>query len=139
MNDRTTHIYLNPVRADRAEDFERFLSDVVRPATASLRPHLVGRWQLLKATNPEPADAGVITYALIFDGGDLDEDWDLAKILPAHYGDDEADRLLEEWSSTFASYQSWIAALGEQDDDFVQIGWSFRPAMGGPGDAAEHA
>jgi hypothetical protein len=40
------HIGLNPVRSDRAEDFERLLSEVVSPAVRALRPDLDGHWRL---------------------------------------------------------------------------------------------
>jgi hypothetical protein len=126
MFEQTTHIYLNPVRVDQAEAFEKFLTDVVVPAVAAHRPHLVDRWRVLKASGPEPADDAVITYAFVFDGGELD-DWDLGTLLPAQYGDEEASRLLATWAATFAPYQSWIAALGDHEEETPQVGWTFEP------------
>src|SRR3712207_2490260 len=56
MSDQQTHLYLTPVSAERAEEFERFLLDVVAPAVAAQRPELVGRWRLLRPSQAESAD-----------------------------------------------------------------------------------
>lgn len=128
MFEQTTHIYLNPVQAGQVDAFERFLADVVVPTLAKHRPDLVGRWRVLRATAPEPADSAVITYAFVFDGGDL-ADWDLDTLLPAELGEQEAERQLAEWASTFVSYRRWVAALGDHPDEPTQVGWTFEPAM----------
>lgn len=127
MFERETHIYLTPVAADQAEEFERFLVEVVEPAIQARRPDLADRWRLLRPVRPETADGGVLTYAFIFDGGDVDDDWNLSKLLPPHYGDAESERLLEGWTSTFVPYSQWIAALGQPEDDITQTGWTFEP------------
>ena len=117
-----THLYLNPIRTDRVAAFEEFLVKV-QQAVEAQRPDLEGRWRVLKAT--EAGD--VTTYAFIFDGGDLEADWDLRTLMPAHYGADEADRLLSEAENTFAPFRAWVATLGDHDDDATQIGWTFAP------------
>jgi hypothetical protein len=126
--EQTTHIYLNPVQAEHADAFERFLAEVVVPTVAKHRPDLVGRWRVLRATAAEPADDAVITYAFVFDGGEL-ADWDLNTLIPAEYGEQEAQRRLAEWASTFVPYQQWVAALGDHPDEPTQVGWTFEPAM----------
>ena len=68
-------------RADRVAAFEEFLVKV-QQAVEAQRPDLEGRWRVLKAT--EAGD--VTTYAFIFEGGDLEADWDLRTLMPAHYG-----------------------------------------------------
>jgi hypothetical protein len=46
--------------------------------------------------------------------------------MPAHYGADEADRLLTEAENTYAPFREWVATLGDHDhDDMTQIGWTF--------------
>jgi hypothetical protein len=125
MTNSTTHIYLNPIRTDRVNDFEQFL-EVVKVAVDAQRPDLSNRWQVLRATGPGEAAAGVTTYAFIFDGGDLDTDWELSVLLPAHYGAEEAERLMSEAAGTFATFQDWVAGLGEHDDEFPQVGWTFE-------------
>ena len=128
MAQQHTHLFLTPVSAGRAQEFERFLLDVVQPAVAAQRPDLVGRWRLLRPSQAESADVTVLTYAFLFDGGDADEDWDLSKLLSLHYGEEEADRLLEGWTATFVPYKRWIAAMGQPDEDIVQPGWTFSTA-----------
>ena len=118
-----THLYLNPIRTDRVAAFEEFLVKV-QQAVEAQRPDLEGRWRVLKST--ETLD--VTTYAFIFDGGDLEADWDLRTLMPAHYGADTADRLLSEAESTFAPFREWVATLGDHDHhDMTQIGWTFAP------------
>ena len=127
MADQTTHIYLNPVAADRSADFEKFLRDIVEPVLQESRPDLVGKYRYLKATQPDGDEPAVVTYAFIFDGGDLDEDWELNRLLSPRYGDEEAERLLDEWGATFIPLERWLAALGGRADGSGQVGWTFEP------------
>jgi hypothetical protein len=125
MTNSTTHIYLNPIRTDRVNDFEQFL-DAVKVAVDAQRPDLSGRWQVLRETVPDNAATGVTTYAFIFDGGDLNTDWELNVLLPSHYGDEEAEHLMSGAAGTFATFQDWVAALGEHEDGMPQVGWTFE-------------
>jgi hypothetical protein len=125
MVQQQTHLFLTPVAADRADEFERFLVDVAAPAVAAQRPDLAGRWRLLRPSQPESADDTVLTYAFLFDGGDPEEDWDLSKLLPLHYGKEEAERLLQGWTATFVPYGRWITAMGQPEEDITQPGWTF--------------
>jgi len=127
MTDRV-HFGLNPVRADRAEDFERFLADVVVPAIRAQRPDLDRRWRLMRST--VPAD-GVVTYAFMFEGGTIDEDWELNVLLPAHYGADEADRLIGEWVETFAPLDAWAAGAVSSGRESNQVVWTMEPVAKG--------
>ena len=61
-----TLIVVNPVRADRADEFEGWLRSVVRPAVQAHQPHLEDRWRVLRS--PEPED-GVVAFVFLFDGG----------------------------------------------------------------------
>jgi hypothetical protein len=124
MSEQLTHIYLTPVSADRADEFERFLLEVVPPAVAAQRLGLTGRWRLLRPSQAASADGTVLTYAFLFDGGDLDEDWDLSKLLPLHYGQEEAEQLLQGWTAMFARYRRWITAMGKPDEDIARPGWT---------------
>lgn len=126
MFDQQTHIYLNSVAAERSAEFEKFLSDVVEPIIQESRPDLVGKYHYLRATQPDSDKPAVVTYAFIFDGGNLDEDWELHRLLSARYDDEEAERLLDEWGETFLPLGQWLAALGERADESGQIGWTFE-------------
>ena len=117
------HLGLNPVRADRAEDFERFLADVVAPAVRAQRPDLDGRWRVMRAR--EPSD-GVVTYVFMLEGGSLAEDWELDVLLPAHYGKEEADRLIGEWAETFAPLDAWAEEAVSAGRDANQVMWTLE-------------
>lgn len=118
------HLGLHPVRADRAADFERFLAEVVAPAVRAERPDLAERWRVLRAV--APAD-GVVTYAFLFEGGDLEEDWELDVLIPAHYGEEEADRLAGEWVQTFAPLDAWAQAAVSSGLAANQLVWTMEP------------
>jgi hypothetical protein len=73
------HLGLNPVGSDRTEDFERFLAEVVAPAVRAQRPHLDGRWRVMRTSGPSD---DVVTYAFMLEGGSLTEDWNSASCFP---------------------------------------------------------
>ena len=118
------HLGLNPVRADRAGDFERFLTEIVAPAVRAQRPDLDGRWRVMRSSGPSD---GVVTYAFMLEGGSLAEDWELGVLLPAHYGKDEADRLLNEWVETFAPLDVWAEAVADSGREANQAVWTLEP------------
>lgn len=120
------HLGLNPVRSDRAEDFERFLAEVVVPAVREQRPDLDGRWRVMRSGG---APDNVLTYVFMFEGGSLAEDWDLGVLLPAHYGEEEAERLIRDWVETFAPLDPWIEAAATAGREDNQIVWTLEPVM----------
>ena len=120
------HLGLHPVQADRAEDFERFLTEVVEPAVRAERPDLEGRWRVFRST--EPWD-GVVTYVFMLEGGSLGEDWELDVLLPAHFGKEEADRLLEEWVGTFSPLDSWAEAAVASGREANQVVLTMEPIL----------
>ncbi len=118
------HLGLNPVRSDRAHDFERFLVETVVPAVRAQRPDLDGRWRVMRATGP--AD-DVVTYVFLLEGGTLEEDWELGVLLPAHYGEEEADRLIKDWLTTFAPLDTWAKTALSAGEESGQIAWTLEP------------
>ncbi len=124
MRTEKFHSALNPVRSDRAEDFERFLAEVVAPAVRAQRPHLDGRWRVMRSSE---ASDDVVTYAFMFEGGSLSEDWELGVLLPAHYGDEEADRLIKDWVETFAPLDPWVESAANAGREDKQIVWTLEP------------
>jgi hypothetical protein len=118
------HLGLNPVRADRAEDFERFLSEIVVPAIRAQRPDLDGRWRVMRSSGPSD---NVMTYAFRLEGGSLEEDWELGVLLPAHYGQEEADRLFNEWVETLAPLDAWAQAAAASGREANQAVWTLEP------------
>jgi hypothetical protein len=118
------HLGLNPVRSDRAQDFERFLAEVVTPAVRAQRPDLDGRWRVMRTSGPSD---DVVTYAFMLEGGSLAEDWELDVLLPAHYGKEEADRLIADWVETFAPLDVWAEAAVSSGRDSNQVVWTLEP------------
>ena len=112
------------MRAERAEDFERFLVDVVTPAVRAQRPDLEGQWRVLRSTEPSN---GVVTYAFLLEGGSLEEDWELDVLLPAHYGQEEAERLTKDWISTFAPLDPWAESAVSSGREANQVVWTMEP------------
>jgi hypothetical protein len=123
MFDDTTHVYLTLVAAERADDFDRFLRDAVTPAVDARQPHLSGRWRALRAS---AANGDVLTYVFLFDGGDLEEDWDLGPLFEAHFGKEQAERYFQQWDDMTVSVRRWADGLSEGPDS-GQIGWTCSP------------
>jgi hypothetical protein len=119
------HLGLNAVRSDRAADFERFLAEVVTPAVRAQRPDLDGRWQVMRSVGS--SSEGVITYVLMLEGGTLEEDWELGVLLPAHYGEEEAARLIKDWLETFAPLEPWAQEAVSSAQESGQVVWTLEP------------
>lgn len=101
-----TLIAINPVLADRADEFEEWLRSVVAPAMRIQRPDLDGRWRVLRATE---ADDGTVVFAFVCEGGTPD-DWDLRPYLETALGPAEADRALEHFAGMLQQQEqeSWF-------------------------------
>jgi hypothetical protein len=118
------HLGLNPVRSDRTEDFERFLAEVVVPAVRAQRPDLDGRWRVWRTSRPSE---DVVTYVFMLEGGTLAEDWELNVLLPAHFGKEEADRLIGDWVETFGPLEAWADAAVASGRDSGQVALTLEP------------
>ncbi len=88
------YIFLNPVRADRVDDFESWLRIDVVPAVRRFRPEINGRWEVLRST--EERD-GTVVVAFVVRGGE-ESDWDLQPLLEQALGSEGAERSLEAMS-----------------------------------------
>jgi hypothetical protein len=96
-------IAITPVDAERADDFEDWIRNVVVPAEREHVPEKEGRsWELLRAT--EQQDSTVI-FAFIFRGGDASE-WDLEPLLEKALGAEGAQRALANLSGMMKSEQT---------------------------------
>lgn len=105
----TVLLALNPVLAERADDFEQWLRDVLVPAATAHRPQLRGAWEVLRAAQPE---TGVVVFAFLLRGGE-ERDWDLLPLLEEALGAEGGQRALQDMQGMMH---------GEQ------YGWSMRPA-----------
>ncbi len=107
-----SYIFVNPVFADRAEDFESWLRSEVVPAVRNHRPDLDGRWQVLRAAEE---DEGTVVFAFVLRGGH-ESDWDLARLLERALGPAGAERALQAMSEMLKA---------------PQYGWAFVPVLFG--------
>ena len=100
-----TLIAINPVIAERADDFEGWLRTVVVPAAREHRPEQLGRWEVLRATEQED---GTVIFAFIFRGGDVSE-WSLEPLLNQALGAEGAQRAMANMSGMMKREQyGWI-------------------------------
>ena len=104
-----TLIALNPVRAERADEFDAWLRTVVRPAVHAHQSHLADRWRVLRSTE---AEDGVVVFAFLFEGG-TDDDWDLRRLLEQALGPEDADRALADMQGMLArdQYGWWLSPV----------------------------
>lgn len=93
-DDDRRHIYLTPVRADRADEFAEWVRSRLAPAERKVRPEREGRWQTWRATEES---AGVVYFAFLLEGGDSSE-WDIDPVLREALGDDAAARDEARWN-----------------------------------------
>ena len=101
----TTLLAINPVLAERADDFEEWLRAVVVPAMRTHQPELVNRVTVLRAT--ETVD-GVTTFAFLAQGGEP-ADWELEPLLERALGRDDATREMAQMSSMLREEQyGWL-------------------------------
>ena len=84
-------IAINPVMADRADDFEDWLRTVLVPATRDHRPELLDRWEVLRAAKEED---GQVIFTFLFYGGEAAE-WQMEPILAQALGAEGARRAME--------------------------------------------
>jgi hypothetical protein len=117
------HLVLTPVRADRTAEFERFVA-AIRPALLAQRPELDSSWQLMRATGTQD---GIVTYVFLLQGGSLTDDWELGVILPAHYGEEEAERVFEPWAQALAPLRQWADAAVAAGEESNQAVWTLEP------------
>ena len=69
----------------------------------------------------------MVTYAFMLEGGTLADDWELGVLLPAHYGEEEADRLLSGWGETLAPLDAWAEGAVSAGRDVNQVVWTMEP------------
>jgi hypothetical protein len=100
-----TLMAINPVIAERADDFEDLLRTIVIPAVREYRPELEERWEVLRATEEED---GTVIFTFILRGGDA-SDWRLEPLLDQALGPERAHRVISIMSGMMKREQyGWI-------------------------------
>ena len=96
-SDTLRFIAVNRVKQGREQEFETFLRDTVAPAVEQRRPHLTDMWEVLRPAQDQDTD-GTAAYVFLFYGEAPLEDWELGRLFAEAYGDEDANRLGEQWS-----------------------------------------
>ena len=106
------YVLATRVKAGRDDDFETFMREVVVPAGARARPHLVGRWQLMRPAAEQP-DGGTRAWLMFFQGpSDLD-DWNLEPLFDEAYGVDASREHMQYFEDMVEGEQTVYALDGE--------------------------
>ena len=134
MTSDQAFLILNPVKAARATEFEVFVRDVLQPAVQAHRPEIAKKVRLWKASDPEPGEA-LIIFAFVAEGIPSWEDLDLLPSFTAHYGETEAEELLETFGSFFVQGGEWAAAWAAAmaaEEGAQQYGWQMQQVWPSP-------
>jgi hypothetical protein len=100
MTDDELNIYLTPVRADRADEFEAWLRSTLFPAVAGARPDLAPRAQTWRSG----ATDGLVYFAFLLEGGEPG-DWGIDPLLRESLGDAAAEDALRTWEDLVVAPQ----------------------------------
>src|SRR3954466_12743589 len=91
-NQGELNIYLTPVTAERADDFEAWLRSTLFPAVAQVRPDLAPRAQTWRSD----ARQGLVYFAFLLEGDDSGG-WQIDPILREALGDSATEAAWREW------------------------------------------
>jgi hypothetical protein len=112
MTGSPRYVLATPVKAGRDDDFETFMREVVVPADARARPHLVGKWQLLRPAADRP-EGCTRAWLMFFQGpADLD-DWNLEPLFDEAYGVDASREHMQYFEDMVDGEQTVYALGGE--------------------------
>lgn len=110
-------ITVTPVRADRADDFQRWLGTVVVPAARAHHPDVEGRWLVSRSA---AAGDGVVPFVFLFSGDDPTL-WDLRPLLEQAYGAEGANRQMSAFLGMLKGEQvEWAAATVRFDHPLAE-------------------
>jgi len=97
-------IWLYDVPADRADDFEAWFRTTMVPLVDDHHPELKGRWQILRADNPEQ---DIIVFGILMDGIEGTE-WEIQPLLEDALSAEDAKRALEALEPMIARDYGWV-------------------------------
>src|SRR4051794_7862254 len=99
-NQGELNIYLTPVTAERADDFEAWLRSTLFPAVAQVRPDLAPRAQTWRSD----ARQGLVYFAFLLEGDDP-SGWQIDPILREALGDSATEAAWREWEALVVAPQ----------------------------------
>lgn len=102
-------IVLNPIRADKREQFEHLVNEILRPAVEENYPGVVQSVRYLAPA--EPNEKGHYLYVFLFDPVIDDVDYSISNLFSRQYGATKGQEYVEHWTECFASRPVIIPTL----------------------------
>lgn len=114
MNEHQMLVIFNQIRPEKREEFIRFVSDVLCPAAASLRPVSICQTRMLEphVVNED----GSYTYVVLLDPAFQEIDEPVRTILTRAHGEDGSKELLDTYLACQAN-SSARYVLTDKDED----------------------
>jgi len=115
INDHQMLVIFNQVRLEKREDFVQFVTDVLCPAAASLRPVSTCQTRLLEP-HVENAD-GSLTYVVLMDPAFRGVEEPVQTILSQAYGAEESQNHLQRYfGSLIDSRVQYVLADKDEEE-----------------------
>jgi hypothetical protein len=96
-------VLLNHVKADKWEQHERFVHDVLVPALEKVEPSALRRTRFLCPV--EQNEDGTYTSVFLMDPLVEGADYDIMSLLKKAYGEEQAEEYIQLWGESLASHQ----------------------------------
>jgi hypothetical protein len=96
-------VLLNHVKADKWEQHEHFVHDVLMPAVKKVEPSALRHTRFLRPA--EQNEDGTYTSVFLMDPLVEGADYDILSLLKKAYGEDKAEEYIQLWGESLASPQ----------------------------------
>jgi hypothetical protein len=96
-------VCVSTIKADRRDDFRRYLDEVKGPAVQAVKPDVHASVRLLEPSQPN-AD-GTWTFVWLMDPAIVGEDYEMEPMYEAFYGHDQVAERMREWDECHATEQ----------------------------------
>jgi len=96
-------VLLNHVRADKWEQYEHFVHDVLMPAVRKVEPSTLRHTRFLHPA--EQNEDGTYTSVLLMDPLVEGADYDILSLLEKAYGKEKAEEYIQLWNESLAGLQ----------------------------------
>lgn len=97
-------LLLNYIKAEKRDDFEHFIQNILAPAVMRVAPDVHRRVRTLFSTQPE--NDGSYTYVFLIEPLMPEASYDIAEVLYKAYPSEEASAYLRIWEEAQAAPQT---------------------------------
>lgn len=112
----TVWVIVNHVKADKREQFERFVHEIFWPGAKNLRPAVQQVFQQTRVLHPIQAEAdGTYSYLFIMDPVVPGADYDIENLIRKMYEEKKANEYLKMFSETAAGTQTGYTVIQSRD------------------------